>query len=65
MRRRVLLTLSCLLAIPALFAARPVAGSQSAIPDGTPVTLPTGVEIVAAGLTNLRGFAWGMTGHSI
>lgn len=62
MRRCVLFSSSLVLAVVAVLAAVPVAASQPATPEGTPVALPPGVEIVAAGLTNPRGFSWGPDG---
>lgn len=55
------LSLICALASSAAIAqdATPMAASST---EGTPAAMPAGVTVVASGLTNPRGFAWGPDG---
>jgi len=56
-----LLAFMCALTSQLAVAQDATPGSDTAS-VGTPVTLPTGVTVVASGLTNPRGFTWGADG---
>jgi hypothetical protein len=60
MRHRISLASAIVLTVSTLLGASPgLSAAQDASP---PATLPAGVTVVASGLTNPRGFAWGPDG---